>query len=66
MRKPFIAGNWKMFKTTMEAIEFAEDLKIYQSSDVQTAICAPFTQLSALKEVFKDTDIKLGAQISFC
>lgn len=63
MRKPFIAGNWKMFKTTMEAIEFAEDFKkIYQSSDVQTAICAPFTQLSALKEVFKDTDIKLGAQ----
>lgn len=63
MRKPLIAGNWKMFKTTMEAIKFAEVFKkLYKSSDVQTAICAPFTQLSALKEALKDTDIKLGAQ----
>ena len=63
MRKPFIAGNWKMFKTTKEAVEFAENFKkIYVSSDVRTGICAPFTQLSALKEVFKDTDIKIGAQ----
>ncbi|MDD4564189.1 MAG: triose-phosphate isomerase [Eubacteriales bacterium] len=63
MRKPFIAGNWKMFKTTKEAVEFAENFKkIYVSSDVRTGICAPFTQLSALKKVFKDTDIKIGAQ----
>lgn len=63
MRKPFIAGNWKMFKTTKEAVEYAEKFKkIYISSDVKTGICAPFTQLSELKEAFKDTDIKLGAQ----
>ncbi|MDD2190005.1 MAG: triose-phosphate isomerase [Eubacteriales bacterium] len=63
MRKPFIAGNWKMFKTTGEAAVFAEEFKkIYHPSDVQTGICAPFTQLKALKDAFKDTDIKLGAQ----
>ena len=63
MRKPFIMGNWKMFKTTREAVAFAVEFqKLYRSSDVQTGVCAPFTQLSALKEAFKDTDIKLGAQ----
>ncbi|WP_312353683.1 triose-phosphate isomerase, partial [Aminipila sp.] len=55
MRKPLIAGNWKMFKTTAEAKAFAESfIKLYISSDVQVAICAPFTQLGALKEAFKE------------
>lgn len=63
IRKPLIAGNWKMFKTISEAEAFADSFKgLYQSSDIQVAICPPFTQLEALKESFKDTDIKLGAQ----
>lgn len=63
MRIPFIAGNWKMFKTKAEAIAFAEEFKeLYKGTDVQTAICAPFTNLEALVEAFKDTDIKVGAQ----
>lgn len=63
IRKPLIAGNWKMFKTISEAKAFADSFKgLYQSSDIQVAICPPFTQLEALKESFKDTDIKLGAQ----
>ncbi len=63
MRKPFIMGNWKMFKTTKEAVAFADEFKkLFQSSDVQAGVCAPFTQLSALKEAFKGTDIKVGAQ----
>ncbi|MDD2483520.1 MAG: triose-phosphate isomerase [Eubacteriales bacterium] len=63
MRKPFIAGNWKMYKTIKEAIAFADEFKkIYEPSDVNVAICAPFTQLSALIEAFKGTGIKVGAQ----
>jgi triosephosphate isomerase len=63
MRKPFIMGNWKMFKTIAEAQAFAEEFKkIYQKSDVQAGVCAPFTQLAALKEAFRGTDIKVGAQ----
>lgn len=63
MRKPFIAGNWKMFKTTKEAVEFARDFrKMYQPSDVTVAICAPFTQLSALVEAFSGSGVKVGAQ----
>ena len=63
MKKPLIAGNWKMFKTTAEAIDFADEFKkLYGGTDVAACVCAPFTQLSALKEVFKGTNIKLGAQ----
>ncbi|MDO4552241.1 MAG: triose-phosphate isomerase [Bacillota bacterium] len=63
MRKPFIAGNWKMFKTIREAREFAAEFRqIYVPSDVKVAVCAPFLQLAALKEAFQGTDIKVGAQ----
>ena len=63
MRIPFIAGNWKMYKTKKEALEFAEEFKkIYSGTDVKTAICAPFTQLETLVEAFKDTNIGVGAQ----
>lgn len=63
MRIPFIAGNWKMFKTKTEAIAFAEEFReLYKDTDVQTAICAPFTNLEALKEAFAGTEIKVGAQ----
>ncbi len=63
MRIPFIAGNWKMFKTTDEAVAFAAVFcKLYKDTDVKTAICAPFTQLAALKKAFEGTSVKLGAQ----
>ena len=62
-RTPFIAGNWKMFKTMKEAAEFAEEFKkTERNSGVRTAVCAPFTQLQTLKEAFKGTDIGVGAQ----
>jgi triosephosphate isomerase len=57
MRIPFIAGNWKMFKTNKEALEFAEEFKgLYKDTDVKTAICAPFTQLETLKKAFAGTE----------
>lgn len=63
IRIPLIAGNWKMYKTTAEAKAFAEEFsKLYKDTDVRTAICAPFTQLVALKEAFAGTNVKLGAQ----
>lgn len=63
MRIPFIAGNWKMFKTEEESVAFAEKFKeLYQGTDVRAAICAPFTDLRALKEAFEGTAIGVGAQ----
>ena len=63
MRKPFIAGNWKMYKTAAEAEAFAEEFKkIYAPSDVRVAIAAPYTQLWALKKAFEGTGIGVAAQ----
>lgn len=66
MRTPFIAGNWKMFKTGLEAVTFAEEFKeLYKDTDVKTAICAPFVYLSLLKKLFAGTNVKVGAQNAF-
>ncbi|MEG0829977.1 MAG: triose-phosphate isomerase [Anaerovoracaceae bacterium] len=63
MRKPFIAGNWKMFKTRGEAVAFAKEFKeLYKGTDVQAAICAPYVYLEAVQEIFQGTNIKVGAQ----
>lgn len=63
MRMPFIAGNWKMFKTRPQAVAFAEEFKkLYKGTDVRVAICAPFTDLVSLRDVFEGTGIGLGAQ----
>lgn len=63
MRIPFIAGNWKMYKTIAEAREFAAKFKtLYHGTDVKTAVFAPFPQLALLTEQFKGTGIGVGAQ----
>jgi len=63
MRKPFIAGNWKMFKTIKEAKQFAKEFKeIYKASDVKVAIAAPYLQLETLVKAFKGTGILVAAQ----
>ena len=63
MRIPFIAGNWKMYKTMAEAKEFAMKFKaLYHGTDVKTAVFAPFPQLSLLVEEFKGTGVGVGAQ----
>lgn len=63
MRIPFIAGNWKMFKTKAEASAFAEEFReLYRGTDIRAAICAPYTDLETLVEMFKGTGIGVGAQ----
>ena len=63
MRKPIIAGNWKMHKTIAEALEFVSDIKDRVNNEkVEAVICAPFTLLKDLKEATKGTGIKVGAQ----
>ncbi|ALS24374.1 MULTISPECIES: triose-phosphate isomerase [Paenibacillus] len=63
MRKPIIAGNWKMFKTVREAVAFVNDVKGKAEADgVESVICAPFTNLPALVEAVKGTSLKVGAQ----
>ncbi len=64
MRKPFVAGNWKMNKTVEEArllvSEMGRELKEIRGVDI--VLCPPFTSLVALNALLQGTDIGLGAQ----
>ena len=64
MRKPLIAGNWKMHKTEVEAISLVR--KLIQGVKTQTSVdvllCPPFTSLSQLHKLLVSSPILLGAQ----
>ena len=63
MRKPIIAGNWKMHKTIKEGVEFVNEIKGNLNDEaVDAVICAPFTLLKDLKEATEGTNVKVGAQ----
>lgn len=64
MRKPIIAGNWKMYKTFDEAVEFAEAVreKIPSEDKVDSVICAPALYLPTLVDIAIETDLAIGAQ----
>ena len=63
MRRPFIAGNWKMYKNVAEAGAFADEFKKLKINDgVRVAFCAPYLQLKTLVDAFKGTGIGVGAQ----
>lgn len=62
-RRSVIAGNWKLYKTIREAIDFATLLKREPlPPECDVVVCAPFTALSELAEILRDSPIKLGAQ----
>ncbi len=64
MRKPLIAGNWKMNKTNTEAVLMVKTLKemVKDVNDVDIVIAPPFTSLVVISELIKGTNIGLGAQ----
>ena len=64
MRKPIIAGNWKMHKTKSESVKLAADIAslIESSNDVQVVICPTFVTLDAVREQIQNSPIQLGAQ----
>ena len=63
MRKPMIAGNWKMNKTPAETKALIEDLKkIENRSGAEVVVCPMTVCLSAAAEALKDSAIHLGAQ----
>jgi triosephosphate isomerase len=67
MRKPIIAGNWKMNKTIGEALELVNSLKgmLADVTDVEIVVAPPFTALQAVGETIKGTNIRLAAQDMF-
>ncbi len=67
MRKPLVAGNWKMNKTIAETRELLSAMieKINEIQNVEKVVCPPFVSLQAACELLKNTDIGLGAQNMF-
>ncbi|MBD3225815.1 MAG: triose-phosphate isomerase [Caldithrix sp.] len=66
-RKIVIAGNWKMNKSNSDALQLANQIKIKTTGINHTAVimCPPFTALSVVNEVVKNTSIDLGGQNVF-
>lgn len=64
MRKTFIAGNWKMFKTVPEGKELIKSLtrKFGKNMDVDVALCPPYTHLEMAVKYTKNSPISIGAQ----
>lgn len=64
MRKPIIAGNWKMNKTLGEAVEFVNAVKgsVPTSEKVESVVCAPALFLDRLVREVEGTELKIGAQ----
>ena len=63
-RKPIIAGNWKMYKTSADAVALVNALKKEVAGITQSEIvvCPPFTALPAVAGALGGSNIQLGAQ----
>jgi triosephosphate isomerase len=64
MRTPFIAANWKMFKTVHEAVVFVKELRpmVKDLSDVEIVVAPPFTAVHAVAEAARNTPIGTAGQ----
>lgn len=67
MRTKLVVGNWKMNMTNAEASAAVETCirRIAIKTDVDVAICPPYTALSRVREIVKNSHIGLGAQDVF-
>src|SRR4030065_813807 len=70
MRKPFMAANWKMNKSTSETREFIGRFlpEVKEVSDVDIVLAPPFTSLTTASDILKsspNTHILLAAQNMF-
>lgn len=64
MRKPIIAGNWKMNKTVAESVAFVNEIRegLNALENIDSVVCPPFVALPAVAEALQGTRIGVGAQ----
>jgi triosephosphate isomerase len=64
MRKPLIAGNWKLFKNPAETTMFFETFRplVAAVDHCEIVICPPFVDLAAALDAVRDSHIAIGAQ----
>lgn len=61
MRKKYICGNWKMNKTSSEALEFASEINKFEFNKVDVLLAPSFVTLESLRKNLKD-EIKVAGQ----
>lgn len=63
MRKPIIAGNWKMNKTPSEAKALVSALlPLVKEAPCDVVVCTPAVDFAAVSEVIRGSNVKLGAE----
>lgn len=64
VRRPIIAGNWKMHKTVHEAQDLVKDLllELTDLSHLDVVVCPPYTALYRVADMVSNTSIRVGAQ----
>jgi triosephosphate isomerase len=64
MRLPFVAGNWKMFKTVHDAVLYAKEFRavVKDVQGVEIVLAPPFTALHAVAEATRNTNVAVAAQ----
>ena len=64
MRTPFVAANWKMFKTVHDAVVFIKEFQgmVKDFVDIEIVVAPPFTALHAVAEAARHTNIGVAGQ----
>jgi triosephosphate isomerase len=64
MRIPFIAANWKMFKTVHESVVFVKEFRsmVKDVEDVEIVVAPPFTALHAVAEAARNSNVGVSGQ----
>jgi triosephosphate isomerase len=64
MRRPLIAGNWKMYKTVREAVDFVQALKpmVSAATECDVVVAPPFTAIKAVADRLEGSGIRVSSQ----
>ncbi len=67
MRKPLLAGNWKMNTVVDESVQLVNELKklVAGVTDRDILVCPPFTALSQVSDALRDSEVMVGGQNVF-
>jgi triosephosphate isomerase (TIM) len=67
MRTPFIAGNWKMFKTVADTVKYVKEVRglVKDVQGVDIVIAPPFTAIHAAAEAARNSNLAIAAQDMF-
>lgn len=68
IRRPLIAGNWKMNLTSAESVKLVKELKekVKDVTGTDILVCPSFTSLKKVSSLLKKSNIELGAQNVYC